>query len=594
MANESFANTLIVEVEGAALPADVASLMTYAFVDASRNLPDTCALRFRDPQRLALQKGKFKVGAKLSVKVNTAEPGGPKVLLTGEITAVELDLDAGGSFTEVRGLDLAHRLYRGRRVAAYPDMGVADIVRKVATRAKIPVGTIDAVSGVGGKQHTQFSQDNVSDWDFLSRLADLVGAQISCTEGKLDFKLPAPPSGAPASSAVATTDPLVLEANRNLISLRAAITAAEQVPSVEVRGWDFEHKQELTATETPKPAGTEVPGLDPTGMAGKFGAPTYLSTSAAYHSQGEVKASAKALADQLAGASAELDGVAKGNPKLRPGTAVALAGVGEPFAGKYTLTSTRHLFSETAGYTTAFTVSHKQERSLYGLISGGSGGSPAGVTGLMPGIVSDVRDPLKLGRVKLTFPWLAKDFTSGWARTVQLSAGKDRGSWLLPEVGDEVLVGRCDGDMDTLYVLGGLHNGKDTVPALSAPGIDGNSGEIGVRALVSRKGHRLELVDAQGKEAILLSTGDKKILLKFDVTSQTVELTSSGQIKVKGVGISIDAGTGLLEMKGNQVKVTGQQSVEVSGAQVKVAGTGQAEFSAGGPVTVKGAIVRIN
>ena len=592
MANESFANTLTVEVDGAALPADVAQLLTYAYVDASRNLPDTCALRFRDPQRVALDKGKFKVGSKLTVKVNTAEPGGPVNLLQGEVTAIELDFDAHGSFTEVRALDIAHRLFRGRRVAAYPDMGIGDIVRNVASRAEIPVGDGDAVSGVGGKPQTQFSQDNVSDWEFLSRLADLVGAQITCSEGKLDFKLPKPPASAPPKNAEATKDPLVLEANRNLISLRACISSAEQVPSVEVRGWDFEHKQEITSTETPKPAGTEVTGLDPVGMAGKFKAPPYLDTSAAYHSQGEVKASAKAFADQLGGACAELDGVAKGNPKLKPGTPVALAGVGDAFAGKYTLTSTRHLFSEAAGYTTAFTVSHKQERSLYGLVSAGRGRTGTG--GLMPGIVSDVKDPLKLGRVKLTFPWLSKDFTSGWARTVQLSAGKNRGSWLLPEVGDEVLVGRCEDDMDTLYVLGGLHNGKDTVPELSAPGIDSASGEIGVRALVSRQGHRLELVDAKGKESVLLSTGDKKILLKFDVTAKTVELTSPGKIKVTGVGITIDAGTGPLEMKGSQVKVTGQQSVEVSGTQVKVAGQAQAEFSAGGPVTVKGAMVRIN
>lgn len=593
MANESFANTLIVEVEGSPLAADVASLLTWAWVDASRNLPDTCALRFRDPQRIALEKGKFKVGAKIAVKVNTAEPGGPKPLMQGEITALELDLDAHGSFTEVRGLDLAHRLYRGKRVVAYPDMGLADIVRQVCGKASVPVGTIDSVPGVGGKPNTQFSQDNESDWEFLSRLADLVGAQISCSEGKLDFKLPKPPSEAPPQSSSATTDPLVLEANRNLISLRAAVTAAEQVPSVEVRGWDFEHKQEITSTETPKLAGTEASGVDPTGWAGKFKAPPYLSTSAAYHSQGEVKAAAKALADQLATAAAELDGVAKGNPKLRPGQPVSLAGVGDPFTGKYTLTSTRHLFTESAGYTTAFTVSHRQERSLYGVIQGGR--TPGGEgAGLMPAIVSDVRDPLKLGRIKLTFPWLSKDFTSGWCRTVQLSAGKERGSWLLPEVGDEVLVGRCEGDMDTLYVLGGLHNGKDVVPKLSAPGIDEGSGEINVRALVSRKGHRLELVDGKQGEGILLSTGDKKIFLKFDVSGKKIELESPGEISVKGVGIKIDAQSGNLEMKGAQVKITGQQSAEMTATQVKVNGSGQAEFSAGGPVTVKGAIVRIN
>ncbi len=580
MANESFANTLLVEVEGNPLPADVAALLTYAYVEDSRNVPDMFVLRFRDPQGVALAKGHFKIAAKVAIKVKTAEPGAPLPLMSGEVTALELDLDNTGTFTQVRGLDQAHRLFRGRRVAAYPNMSVADVVRKITQRAGLSVGTIDAVPGVGGAANTQLSQDNVSDWEFLSRLADLVGAQIIVKDGKLDFRLPQAPSSAPATNAQATKDPLVLEVNRNLVALRGGISAAEQVPQVEVRGWDFEHKQELTSTATPEVAGAQVDGLDPVAIANGFGSPPFTSAGAAYHSQGEVKAAAQALADQIGGASVELEGVAKGNPKLRAGTAVALAGVGAPFAGKYTLTSTRHLFSEQAGYTTSFTVSARQERSLYGLVSGAGGGRRERPTGgLVPVVVSDVRDPLKLGRVRLTFPWLAKDFTSGWARTVQLGAGKNRGAVVLPEVGDEVLVGFAGGDLDTPYVIGGLYNGKDTPPDLSAPAVDGSSGEIGVRAFVSRTGHRLELVDSPRGDSVLLSTGDGKLLLKLDKKSSTVELTSSGQVKISGMGVSVDAGTGVLELKGQQVKVTGQA---------------QAELSASGSVTVRGGVVRIN
>jgi uncharacterized protein involved in type VI secretion and phage assembly len=579
MANESFANTLLVEVEGSPLPADVAALLTYAYVEDDRNLPDMFVLRFHDPAQLVLAKGRFRVGAKVSLTVKTAEPGAPLPLATGEVTALELDLDGNGAFTQVRGLDPAHRLYRGRRVAAYPNMSVADVVRKVAQRAGLTPGRIDAVPGVGGQPQTQLSQDNISDWEFLSRLADLVGAQVGVVDGRLEFRLPQAPSAAPATNAQATRDPLVLEVNRNLFALRAGVSAAEQVPSVEVRGWDFEHKQELTATATPTLAGAQVDGLDPVAMANGFGSPPFVAAGAAYHGQGEVKAAARALADQIGGASAELSGVARGNPRLRAGTAVALAGVGAPFAGKYTLTSTRHLFNEQAGYTTAFTVSARQERSLLGLVTGAGGRRERPGSGLVPGVVSDARDPLKLGRVRLTFPWLAKDFTSGWARVVQPGAGRARGSVVLPEVGDEVLVGFAGGDLDTPYVIGGLYNGKDTPPELSVPPVDGSTGQIAVRGLVSRTGHRLELVDSPSADGVLLSTGDGKLLLRLDRRSSTVELTSSGPVKIGGLGVTVDAGAGVLELKGQQVKVTGQAA---------------AELTATGSVTVRGGIVRIN
>ncbi|MEO6086471.1 MAG: VgrG-related protein [Umezawaea sp.] len=607
MPNESFANSLVVEIEGKPLPADVKALLTYAYVDDSRNLPDVFVLRFRDQGHVVLDKGGFKIGAKAALKVQTSDPGGPQPLLTGEVTAVGLDADSNGTFTEVRGYDLAHRLFRGTRVAVYPGMTVADVVRKVAQRAGLQVGQVDDVRGFGGKPNTQFSQDNVSDWGFLSRLADAVGAQIAVVDGKLDFRLPEKPHGAPDTKAKARSNPLVLEMHRTLLALRAAITAAGQVPEVEVRGWDFESKKEVSATATPSLVGTEVQGVDPVALAKKFGSPPFLRADAPCRTHAAAKATADALAAQFGTACAELAGVARGNPKLRAGAAVALANVGEPFVGKYTLTSTRHLFTAEVGYTTEFTVSGRQERSLYGLANGG-GGPVTRQAGVVPAIVSDVKDPAKLGRVRLTFPWLSKDFTSGWARTVQSGAGNGRGALVLPEVGDEVLVGFELGDFEAPYVLGGLHNGKDALPTLSAEPVDGSSGEITARGFVSRKGHKLEFVEQDG---IVISSGDGKFVVKLDQRNQVVEVTSGKSVTVKAAnGVTIDAGNGPLELKGQKIsaksatdvaieastslKLAGTSGVKVEGATVSIAGQGQAELTASGPVTVRGGIVRIN
>jgi len=607
MANETFTNTLVVEVESTPLADDVKVMLSYAYVDDSRNLPDTFVLRFRDPGGVVLEKGKFKVGAKVKLKVQTSDPEKPQDLLSGEVTAVAIDLDPHGTFTEVRGYDHAHRLFRGRRVAAYPNMTIADVVRKVAQRANIPVGKIDNVKGFGGRPNTQLSQDNVSDWEFLSRLAEAVGAQIAVRDGKLNFELPEKPSGAPSTKTKATADPLVLEAHGTLISLRASVTAAEQVPEVRVTGWDYENKQAVTATAIPKNAGTEVPGVDPVALAGKFSSPPFLDAASPRRAQGEADATAKALADKFGSACTELDGVAKGNPKLRAGTAVTLTGVGQPFSGKYTLTSTRHLFNGEVGYTTEFTVSGRQERSLYGLVAGGAKGSAW--AGVVPAQVSDLKDPAKLGRVKLTFPWLDKDFTSTWARTVQPGAGKDRGAVVLPEVGDEVLVGFEHGDFEAPYVLGGLYNTKDTSPSkFTKPVVDANSGEVAVRGFVSRKGHKLEFAEDDG---IVLSSGDAKFVVKIDQKNQVIEVTSGKSVTVKAQnGVSIDAGTGPLELKGqkvsvksqtdasieatSQLKLNGTAGVKVEGATVSVAGQGQTELTASGVVTVRGSVVKIN
>jgi phage protein D len=562
MANEVFASTLLVEVEGSPLPADVAVLLAEGYVEDSVNLLDVFVLRFRDPDKTVLAKGRFTIGAKVRLSVRTSDPGGPETLVTGEVTAVSIDFDQAGTFTEVRGYDEAHRLTRGRRTAAYPGMTVGDVVRKVAQRAGLQPGEIDQVPEIGGREHVQLSQVGQSDWEFLSGLARRVGARVRVAANKLSFRLLRPPAGAPAGEARAERDPLVLEAGSSLLSLRAHVSAMEQPAQVEVRGWDVEQKREIVASAEPRLAEATISGVDPARFGSTFAAPPYVVGDSRHHTQADARALADALAADLGGGAAEVEGVARGNPKLRAGTAVALANVGAPFDGKHTLTATRHVFSP-SGYQTMFTICGRQDRTLYGLAAGmpaaAQGPVSAVAQGLVPAIVSDARDPMNLGRVRLVMPWLSADFTSGWARVAQPGAGAGRGAVMPYEVGDEVLAGFVHGDVDHPYVLGGLFNGVDGLPSLSAPLID-SGGQAGVRALVSREGHRVELAEDGG---VLIRTGDGRLSVELD--------QKSGKVMIKGsAGVAVDAGAGALELSGARVSISGKTEVTVKGAQVRI------------------------
>ncbi|MEJ2366105.1 MAG: phage baseplate assembly protein V, partial [Deltaproteobacteria bacterium] len=92
------------------------------------------------------------------------------------------------------------------------------------------------------------------------------------------------------------------------------------------------------------------------------------------------------------------------------------------------------------------------------------------VYGVVVGIVRDIKDPENLGRVKVDFPWLGEAAEavsiksdddrahSFWARIAVLMAGKERGTYFIPEVDDEVLVAFEHGDMDRPFIVGGLWN----------------------------------------------------------------------------------------------------------------------------------------
>ncbi len=89
-----------------------------------------------------------------------------------------------------------------------------------------------------------------------------------------------------------------------------------------------------------------------------------------HRTQSEVDTAATAISEQIAGASAEFEGVARGNPRIQAGTAIAIDNLGAPFDGKYVVSTSRHVYDQSTGYRTHFAVTGRQERSLYGLASG--------------------------------------------------------------------------------------------------------------------------------------------------------------------------------------------------------------------------------
>lgn len=145
--------------------------------------------------------------------------------------------------------------------------------------------------------------------------------------------------------------------------------------------------------------------------------------------------------------------------------------------------------------------------------------------GVVTALVTDVKDPDDMGRIKLSYPWLAPDGTdSGWTPIVRPMAGNDRGFDYLPEVDDEALVAFEHGMFDHPMVLGFLHNGRDLPPHT---GIDEH-----VRRLKSVSGHVFELDDRSGKESIRLHTPNGHQLELHDPNA-AIELHTAGGHKVR-------------------------------------------------------------
>lgn len=194
--------------------------------------------------------------------------------------------------------------------------------------------------------------------------------------------------------------------------------------------------------------------------------------------------------------------------------------------------------------------------------------------GVYPALVADVVDPDSQGRVRVRLPWSpdpAGKSYEAWARLATMMAGADRGSWFVPDVGDEVLVAFEGGEPRRPYVVGALWNGKDAPPEP----MDG-AGRNEKKVLRSRNGVKVTLDDADGRERLVLETpGGQKVTLEDGPGRIEVVDSNGNSIELAAAGITVNAAS-KLTVQAAQVEVTAGM-VTVNAGMSKFSGVVQAD-----------------
>ena len=585
MTEQITAATFQIQINGQPLPPEVE--LVHALIEDSLHRPDSFELELRDIDRGLLERLAVQIGAKVTVGVVGDASPSPKPLIEGEVTAFEAEIDSGLNVTILRGYDQSHRLLRGRATKSFQNVSISDVATRVAQAAGLTRGTVEST----GTVLDHIGQANQTDFDFIADLAHQVGFEFAVADGKFNFRRPATAASAPSGNNLSNENQRSLLLGSTLLRLRASVSSAGQVADVEARGWDVEQKRAVVGTARAQTSTIEI-GTTPRAVAEPFAPKPMVAADVVLATLDQASAYAGAVAEEVAAGFAELEGVARGNPELKAGVSVTIGLVGKPFDGKYVLTSCRHVYDRHEGYLTHFSVSGRSDRSLYALAGGAASG--AAIDGVVVGVVEDVDDTEQQCRVRLRFPWLAEDYVSGWARTVQLGAGAKRGFIVVPEVGDEVLVSFDRGDLRHPFVLGGLYNGQDKPELGPFTLLDSGTHAVNTRRIVSRKGHALTFSDESGKEKIQIASSDGQLSIEVDIANNTIKIGSGGKVELKATGDTTIESMGKLVLKGSQVEVEAQSSLTAKGATVGIEGQGSLEVKASGTVTVSGAVVRIN
>jgi uncharacterized protein involved in type VI secretion and phage assembly len=172
----------------------------------------------------------------------------------------------------------------------------------------------------------------------------------------------------------------------------------------------------------------------------------------------------------------------------------------------------------------------------------------------------------------VSYPWHSTPSVSYWARIAMPMAGKDRGLYMLPEVGDEVLVAFERGDLRFPYIVGSLWNGQDKSPATND---DGNND---VRVLHTRKGHKLTFND-----------GSKGLV--------QLELNDGKKIAIDDNGITVDDAGGnsiAIDTNGGSITIKASTSLALKAPQISIEASGQLTVKATGTLGLQGSVVNIN
>jgi Rhs element Vgr protein len=441
--------------------------------------------------------------------------------------------------------------------------------------------------------YKELVQYYVSDWDYMMARAEVNGLLVTVDAGKVTV-------AAPAASCAPV---LTLTYGMDLMEFEAEMDAQSQVASVTATSWDPATLAVLEQTAMPQ-ALTGQGDTTPATLAAVLDAGDFGLQTAAPLDGAALTAWAKA--QQTKAALTRIRGrmLFQGSALAKPGVLMTLVGVGAHFNGDVIASSVVHRILD-GNWTTEvefgmpkywFSDEHQPHASE-------ASGRTVDIAGLHIGLVMKLdADPEGQYRIQVSMP-LMKAATAGvWARLSTFYGSDGFGAFVIPEVGDEVILAFFNNDPSCPVILGSLYSSKHVPPyELTA--------ENSLKALVTRGKLKVEFDDDK-KVITFITPGNNKVVISDDAKSILLQDQNNNKVELSPSGILFDSPKDITMKASGKVSISAVQNIEVtanmdvmvSGMNINhsanigfaAKGASTAELSAAGQTIVKGALVMIN
>ena len=231
--------------------------------------------------------------------------------------------------------------------------------------------------------------------------------------------------------------------------------------------------------------------------------------------------------------------------------------------------------------------------------------------GILLGKVIANHDDDHKGMIKVEYHAHEDGSESNWMRVISPYAGKERGFYFHPEIGDEVAVAFIGGDLNNPCCIGSFWNNEDSLPKDVANekntaktivtkskiqiSFSDESGKESIKIITPKK-HEISIDDE--KDLITIKVSDNEIKIdgsgkKISLSSNDIEIKAKGKISLSAANIEVKADS-KLTFSAATAETDAKSKLGLSGLNVEIKAKAALKAEASGITTVKGAMVKIN